>query len=174
MESLKDKIAIVTGGARGIGRAIVLMLAQEGCHVAFNYTKSEDAAKSLVEEAQKLGVRCHASRVDIKSFDAVKQWIEEIKKEFGGLDILINNAGITRDKVLMMMTADEWHDVIDTNLSGMFYTSRACIVTFLKQKRGQIVNISSVSGVIGLPGQTNYSSSKGGIIAFTKALAKEA
>ena len=118
-------------------------------------------------------MRCKASCVDIKDFEAVKQWIAQVKEDFGRVDILVNNAGIVIDKPLMMMSREDWDQVIDTNLNGMFNAAKACIVTFMKQKSGDIVNISSVSGVIGLPGQTNYSASKGGINAFTKALAKE-
>ncbi|MDP2653967.1 MAG: 3-oxoacyl-ACP reductase family protein [Candidatus Omnitrophota bacterium] len=170
---LENKVAVVTGASRGIGRAIVLMLAREGCHVAFNYQKSRAEAAALEKEAAALSVKCRASQVDIKDFAAVKAWVEEVKKEFGRLDILVNNAGIIIDKALVMMEEKDWREVIDTNLNGCFNASRACIYTFLRQKSGDIVNISSVSGVVGLPRQTNYSASKGGINAFTKALAKE-
>jgi 3-oxoacyl-[acyl-carrier protein] reductase len=169
----KDKHAIVTGASRGIGRAIVLMLAQEGCHVAFNYHKAQDQARQLEDEARKFGVHCQGICVDIKDFLSVKKWIETVRSEFGGLDILINNAGITRDKALMLMDPTDWQEVMDTNLNGMFYTTRLCITTFLKQKSGCVVNISSISGKIGLARQTNYSASKGAMDAFTKALAKE-
>ena len=169
----KGKVAIVTGGARGIGRAIVLRLAKLGCHVAFNYLHSEAQAKSLEAAARKMGVKCTGAKVDIKDFEAVGKWIQETKAEFGGLDILVNNAGIVKDKPLMLMAKDDWQDVINTNLNGMFNAARACIVTFMKQKSGRIINISSVSGVIGLPGQTNYSATKGAMNAFTKSLAKE-
>ena len=172
-KSLKDKVAIVTGGARGIGREIVLMLACEGCDVAFNFQKSQETATALENEVRALGVRCYASCVDIKDSAAVKAWITKTKEEFGRLDILVNNAGIVRDKALMMMSDEDWKEVTNTNLDGMFYATRACIVTFLKQRRGDIVNISSVSGITGLPRQVNYSASKGGMNAFTKALAKE-
>ena len=173
MSFLKGKVALVTGGSRGIGRAIVLMLAKSGCSVAFSYQKNQDAARSLEEEIKNLGSEGRASCVDVRNFAAVKSWVEETKTHFGRLDILINNAGIIIDKALMLMTPDDWQQVIDTNLTGTFNASRASIVTFLKQKSGVIVNISSVSGVFGLPRQTNYSASKGGVNAFTKALAKE-
>lgn len=169
----KNKVAIVTGGSRGIGKEIVLMLACGGCHVAFNFQKSQESAEVLEKEVQALGVRCRASRVNIKDSAAVKGWVAKTKEEFGRLDILVNNAGIVRDKALMMMSDDDWKDVCETNLDGMFYASRACIVTFLKQRSGDIINISSVSGITGLPRQVNYSASKGGVNAFTKALAKE-
>ena len=170
---LKGKVAVVTGGSRGIGRAIVMKLASRGCDVAFNYHQSHETALELEKEIQKKGVRCKASCVDIRDFEDVKEWINETKETFGRIDILVNNAGVVNDKPLMMMSREDWDQVIDTNLNGMFNAAKACIVTFMKQKSGDIVNISSVSGIIGLPGQTNYSASKGGINAFTKALAKE-
>lgn len=173
MSDLKGKVAIVTGGSRGIGRAIVLMLAKNGCHVAFNYQKNDGAALTVVNEAKKLGVKCVAAKVDIKDFVKVKTWVEEVKEKMGRLDILVNNAGRIIDKALMLMDDQDWQDVIDTNLNGVFNATRACIVTFLKQKSGNIVNISSVSGIFGLPRQVNYSAAKGGVNAFTKALAKE-
>ena len=173
MSSLKGKTAIVTGGSRGIGKAIVEALAACGCDIAFNYSKSHEAALELEKAVKAKGVRCKASCVDIKDFEDVKEWIARVKEDFGRIDILINNAGIVIDKPLMMMSKEDWDQVLDTNLSGMFNAAKACIVTFMKQKSGDIVNISSVSGVIGLPGQTNYSASKGGVNAFTKALAKE-
>ena len=173
MIDIKDKVAIVTGGARGIGKAIVLRLAQHGCHVAFNYSKSQSEAQALVDQVQKFGVRCEASQVNIKDFDAVKKWIENVRVSFGGLHILVNNAGIVIDKAFMLMSADDWHQVMDTNLHGAFYAARSCIVTFLKQREGSIINISSVAGAVGLPRQVNYSASKGGMDTMTKALAKE-
>lgn len=173
MKGFNGKVAIVTGGSRGIGRAVVLMLADNGAHVAFNYLSSQEKAAALVKEVEAKGVKCLASQVDVRDFDAVKKWTADVREKFGGLDILVNNAGIVRDKPLMMTLADDWQDVIDTNLTGMFNATRACIVTFLKQRQGNIVNISSLSGLIGLPGQTNYSAAKGGMNSFTKALAKE-
>ncbi len=173
MNRLKGKVAVITGGSRGIGRAIALMLAGCGCHVVFNYNKSKDAAAALEKEIKAKGVKCLASHVDIKDFEKVKKWIDDTKEKLGRLDILVNNAGVIADKAMMLMTKDDWKEVIDTNLTGYFNSSRACIVTFLKQKSGEIINISSVAGIIGLPRQVNYSASKGGINAFTKSLAKE-
>ncbi len=173
MKFLKGKVVIVTGASRGIGRAIALKVASLGADVAFNYSQSQDAAESLKKEIEALGVRCEIKKVDIKNFADVKAWVEEVKEKFGRIDILINNAGIIIDKALMMMSENDWKQVVDTNLNGVFNASRSCIVTFMKQKSGQIVNISSISGMIGLPRQTNYSATKGGINAFTKALAKE-
>ena len=173
MKPLQDKVALVTGASRGIGRAIALRLASLGCHVALSYRSQEAQAKEVEQELKKLGVKAKASQVDIQDFNKVKEWVGQTKEEFGRLDILINNAGIVIDKPLMMMSPEEWKGVVDTNLTGMFHASKACIMSFMKQKQGNIVNISSVSGIIGLPGQTNYSASKGGMNAFTKALAKE-
>jgi len=170
---LKGKNAIVSGGARGIGKAIVLELAREGANVSFNYLKSEKEANSLVNELKKLNVKAKACCVDIKDFDAVGEWVKGTKEEFGGLDILINNAGIIKDKALMFMEKQDWQDVVDTNLTGVFNLTRAVIIGFLKQKSGNIVNITSVSGIVGLPRQANYASTKAGIIGFTKSLAKE-
>ena len=173
MKSLQNKVALVTGGSRGIGRAIVLKLAGLGCHVSFTYHQNREKALSLEEEVRKTGVSCFSSCVDVKDFDKVKVWVDETKEKLGRLDILVNNAGIIVDKALILMTKDDWQNVVDTNLGGVFNAARASIVTFMKQKSGNIVNISSVSGVIGLARQTNYSALKGGINAFTKALAKE-
>lgn len=170
---LKEKVAIVTGGSRGIGREIVLALAREGCGVAFNYSKNRSLAEDLIKQTQSGRPKVTANQVDIKDFAAVKSWIEQVKKDFGRLDILINNAGIINDKALMLMEQKDWQEVIETNLIGVFNVTRASIVTFLKQKSGNIVNISSVSGITGTSRQTNYSASKAGIIGFTKSLAKE-
>lgn len=173
MKEFDGKVAVVTGGSRGIGKAIVLMLAENGAHVAFNYLSSKEKAMALAQKIEGYGVKCLASQVDVRDFAAVKNWIADVKEKLGGLDILVNNAGIVRDKPMMMMLESDWHDVIATNQDGMFNATRACIVSFLKQKRGNIVNISSLSGLIGLPGQTNYSAAKGAMNAFTKSLAKE-
>ena len=169
----KEKIAIVSGATRGIGRAIALMLAQNGADVVFTYLKSADAAETLKSEIEKLGRKCLAVQMDVADFDQAKSLIEKTRDSFGRLDILVNNAGITKDKALMMMTRDEWLEVINTNLGGTFNLTRSAIVTFLKQKSGQIINITSITGMIGMARQTNYAASKAGIIGFTKALAKE-
>jgi len=173
MSEFKGKTAIITGGSRGIGSALVLRLASAGANVAFSYLADNIEAEKVRKQAVAFGVKISAERVDVKSFESVKKWVEKVKNDFGSVDILINNAGIMQDKALMMMTQEDWNAVIDTNLNGMYHAARACIVGFMKQKSGNIVNISSVSGIIGLPGQTNYSASKGGMNAFTKALAKE-
>jgi 3-oxoacyl-[acyl-carrier protein] reductase len=169
----KDKVAIVTGGTRGIGRAIVLMLAQEGANVVFTYLKSIKDAEMLSKEVEKLGRASIALQIDVRDFEKSKELVEKTKQTFGSLDILVNNAGITNDKALMLMSKEDWQEVIDTNLTGTFNVTRSAIVTFLKQKSGNILNISSVSGISGMARQTNYAASKAGIIGFTKSLAKE-
>ena len=172
-DGLKDKVAIVTGATRGIGRAIAKAVAREGADVAFTYLKSTDRAESLSKEIQGLKRRPLALQVDVRDFQKSKEMVEVVKEKLGRLDILINNAGVTKDKALMMMTEDDWRQVIDTNLNGTFNVTRNCIVTFLKQKQGNIINVSSVSGIAGMARQTNYAASKAGIIGFTKSLARE-
>jgi len=170
---LKNKIAIISGAPRGIGRAIALELAREGANIAFNYLKSKSEALDLEKEIKTMDVKSKASQIDISDFDAVSKWVKETKEFFGGLDILINNAGIINDKALMFMEKEDWHKVIDTNLNGVFNLTHAAIIGFMKQKSGNIVNITSVSGITGVAKQTNYAASKAGIIGFTKSLAKE-
>ena len=170
---MKRKVAIVSGGSRGIGRAIVLELARGGMDVAFNFSQNKDAALRTEEEAMAFGVKAKTSQVDIRDFSAVHEWVNKVKESFGGLDVIVNNAGIINDKALMMMVKEDWQNVIDTNLGGTFNLAHAGIIGFMKQGSGSVVNITSVSGVIGMPKQTNYSASKAGIIGFTKSLAKE-
>ncbi len=167
---LKNKVAIITGGTRGIGRAIVKELAKEGCKIAFTFKKNRVLAAKIEKETKG---KAKGFCVDIKNFAAMKKFVSDVKNKFKRLDILVNNAGITRDKSLMMMEQGDWSEVIDTNLTGAFNASKACIVTFMKQKSGNIVNIASLSGIVGIPGQTNYAASKAGLLGFTRALAKE-
>lgn len=171
--TFKDKAAIVTGASRGIGKEIALMLADEGADVAFTYLKSEAQAQELALQIQNKGRKALALKIDSSDFDQAKVLIEKTKEAFGRLDFLVNNSGITRDKALMLMTREDWGEVINTNLTGTFNVSRQAIVTFLKQKSGSIVNIASISGIIGLSRQANYASSKAGIIGFTRSLARE-
>ena len=171
--SIKGKVAIVTGGTRGIGRAIALELAREGARVVFTYLNSDDLASKLVEEIKASGGEAKAIKADSRNFAEAKNVVEDTVKSFGRLDILVNNAGITRDKALMMMDPSDWAEVINTNLTGYFNMARAVIVTMMKQKSGDIINISSVSGIAGIARQVNYSSAKSGAIGMTKALAKE-
>ena len=171
--SLSGKVAIVTGGSRGIGRAIVMDLAAKGTDVAFNYLKSKDASEQVKKEVEAIGRRALVFQSDVKSLESMKKIIEEVKNKFGRLDIIVNNAGIIKDKALMLMEEQDWEDVISTNLSGAFNLVRAAIVTLMKQKGGNIINITSVAGVTGTPRQVNYSASKAGLIGLTKSLAKE-
>ncbi|MFA6321003.1 MAG: 3-oxoacyl-[acyl-carrier-protein] reductase [Candidatus Omnitrophota bacterium] len=171
--NLKDKIAIVTGGSRGIGKAIVIELIRNGAKVVFTYLKSEEAANILLDEIKNINGVAEAVKSDSRDFNQAKQVVGEAVNKFGTIDLLVNNAGIVKDKALMMMEPSEWQDVIDTNLTGYFNMAKACIVTMMKQKNGNIINISSVAGVVGLPKQVNYSSAKAGVIGFTKSLAKE-
>ncbi len=178
MEGMKEKlllnkVAIVTGGTRGIGRSIVIALAKEGADTAFTYVKNPALADSLVDEVKEVGRRALPAQMDVRDFENAKIFVDKVKEEFGKIDMLVNNAGINRDRSLMMMTKEDWSVVIDTDLTGVFNTTRACIITFLKQKSGNIVNVSSVSGIHPLAGQVNYASAKAGIIGFTKSLAKE-
>ncbi|MCQ9207736.1 MAG: SDR family NAD(P)-dependent oxidoreductase, partial [Omnitrophica bacterium] len=170
---LQGRVAIVTGGSRGIGRAIVKKLAEEGANVAFNFLKSEEKALALKKEIEEKGGKALTFRQDVKDYGAIKMMVEGVKSHFGRLDIIVNNAGILRDKALMLMEEQDWEDVISTNLSGAFNLVRASIVTFMKQKSGNIINITSVAGIKGMPRQVNYSASKAGIIGLTKALARE-
>jgi len=171
--AMKYKIALVTGGSGGIGRCIVSDLARSGVRVAFTYLNNESKALELKEQLMSEGFETLPFKVDTGSFSEAKKLVESIIGLWGRIDILVNNAGITRDKSLIMMTPEDWKEVLDTNLTGIYNVTRNCIFHMLKKKSGRIVNISSVSGIEGLPGQCNYSASKAGIIGFTRALAKE-
>lgn len=170
---LKDKVAIVTGGTRGIGRAIVFELVQNGAKVLFTYLKSDESAGIILDEIKELNGEAEAIKADVRLYQEARNAVEEAIKKFSKVDILVNNAGIVKDKALMMMEPAEWLDVINTNLTGYFNMAKACIVSMMKQKSGVIVNISSVSGVVGMPRQVNYSAAKAGEIGLTKSLAKE-
>jgi 3-oxoacyl-[acyl-carrier protein] reductase len=173
MSTFAGEVAVVTGATRGIGRAIALELGRQGCHVAFSYRARADLAETLTEELRALGVRSLAAQVDSADLDRVRDMIARTRGELGEVRALVNNAGITRDKLLMTMGAADWQDVIDANLTGVFNFCRAVITPMMKAKSGRILNVTSVSGIVGMPGQANYSASKAGIIGFTKALAKE-
>ena len=170
---LKNKLAIITGGTRGIGKSIVKEFAKEGAKVIFTYNKNDFLKEEVVKEVNNQGGFCEGFKIDVRDFSRILEWKEEIIEKYGKVDILVNNAGIIRDKALMMMTREDWGDVIDVNLNGLFNVTRSFIIHFMKQKSGNIINIASLSGIIGLPRQTNYAASKGGMISFTKALAKE-
>jgi 3-oxoacyl-[acyl-carrier protein] reductase len=168
------RAAIVTGATRGIGRAIALELASRGASVAFNYAQSAEAAESLKAELEAAGVGALAARCDVADTDAAAEMVKQVKDSFGRIDFLINNAGITRDNLILRMKEEDWDAVLDTNLKGAWNFSRAALRHMLRQEGGgSILNISSVSGLIGMPGQSNYSASKAGMIGLTKALAKE-
>lgn len=170
---LKDKVAIVTGGTRGIGRAIVFELIENGAKVLFTYLKSDESAGIMLDEIKEINGEAEAIKADVRLYDDAKRTVEEAINKFGHLDILVNNAGIAKDKALMMMEPSEWLDVINTNLTGYFNMAKASIVTMMKQKSGNIINISSIAGVVGMPRQVNYSSAKAGELGLTKSLAKE-
>ena len=174
MIEFKGKVAVVTGGSRGIGRRVVLELAKNKANVAFNYASAEQSALSLVREAELLGVEVLGVKANLRSQAEVRKFIQAIKDRFGDIDFLVNNAGILRDRSLMFMSQEEWDDVIDVNLSGVYRVTRELITGFLKQGYGSIVNISSTAGLVGNAGQSNYSASKAGVVGFSKALAKEA
>jgi 3-oxoacyl-[acyl-carrier protein] reductase len=173
MASLKDKVAIVTGGSRGIGRAIAKTLALEGCSIAITYKSSSAQAQELVNEILNLNSKAVAIQADSAKFEDAQRVVDEVLKNFGKIDILINNAGITRDNLLLRMSEQDWDEVIETNLKGVFNFTKAVIKHMISQRSGKIINIASVVGLIGNPGQVNYAASKAGIIGFTKALAKE-
>jgi 3-oxoacyl-[acyl-carrier protein] reductase len=171
--SVLGSVALVTGGSRGIGKAIVLELVSNSTKVAFTYQTNRAAADALYKEVQEQGGEIIGFQQDVTDFEGVKAVLAAVNDRFGHLDMLVNNAGITRDKPLAMMQEADWQTVIETNLYGTINFSRAAVFGFMKQRSGRIVNITSVSGQTGLPGQTNYAASKAGIIGFTKALAKE-
>src|SRR6185503_417685 len=168
------RVAIVTGGTRGIGRAIVLELARRGADVAFNYVKSAEAAESLKTELEALGVRSFAAQCDVANTKAAAEMVQQVNEAFGHIDFLVNNAGVTRDNIILRMKEEDWDEVISTNLKGAWNFSKAVVRIMLRQGGGgSILNISSTSGVCGMAGQANYSASKAGWIGMTKAIAKE-
>lgn len=173
MADLSGKTVIITGGSRGIGNACCIAFAKAGANIVFTYNKSTQEAEKLRKDIECLGIGCLAVKADIKDYQACRLVVDKAIEKFGHIDILISNAGITKDKALMMMQEEDFKDVVDTNLGGTFNINRAVITTFLKQKSGCIVNVGSVSGIVGMPRQTNYSASKAGIVGFSLSLAKE-
>lgn len=167
------KSALVTGASRGIGRSIALQLAEEGYNVAVNYAGSKEKAEAVVEEIKAKGVDSFAIQANVADADEVKAMIKEVVSQFGSLDVLVNNAGITRDNLLMRMKEQEWDDVIDTNLKGVFNCIQKATPQMLRQRSGAFINLSSVVGAVGNPGQANYVATKAGVIGLTKSAARE-
>ena len=173
-KTFSGRAAIVTGGTRGIGRSIALELARRGAHVAFNYRKSAEAAEALKAEIGALGVRVLASQGDVASTESATEMVKQVKDAFGRIDFLVNNAGVTRDNLILRMKEEDWDAVLDTNLKGAWNFARAGLRFMLRQDEGgSILNITSISGLAGMAGQSNYSASKAGMIGLTKALARE-
>jgi len=173
MTLLQDKVAIVTGGSRGIGRAIAIELATQGAIAVVNYASSSAAAEAVVTEIIAAGGQAIAIQADVSKIDQVDALVNAVIEKFSRVDILVNNAGITRDTLLMRLKPEDWQAVIDLNLTGVFLCTRAVSKIMLKQRSGRIINITSVAGQIGNPGQSNYSAAKAGVIGFTKSVAKE-
>jgi 3-oxoacyl-[acyl-carrier protein] reductase len=173
LQNLKNKVAIVTGASRGIGRATALALAEQGAKVVVNYARSSDAADRLVEEITSAGIEAIAIKADVSQAEEVDALIEQTIAKFDRIDVLVNNAGITRDTLLLRMKLEDWQAVIDLNLTGVFLCTKAVSKLMLKQRSGRIINITSVAGQMGNPGQANYSAAKAGVIGFTKTVAKE-
>ena len=170
---LENKIAVVTGAGRGIGRGIALALAREGAMVVVNYNGSKERAEEVVRTIEEAGGKAAAIQCNISDFEAAKEFFANVVKEYGKIDILVNNAGITKDNLMMKMSEEEFQSVIQTNLAGTFHGVKFVTRPMMKQRQGRIINIASVSGVIGNMGQANYSASKAGVIGLTKAAAKE-
>lgn len=170
---LTGKVALVTGASRGIGRAIALQLARQGATVLVNYNGSQAHAQEVVEEITAAGGQAECVQCDVADYTSCGEMIQNLISKYGRMDILVNNAGITKDNLLMRMSEQEYDQVLDTNLKGAFNTIRHSARQFLKQKSGKVINISSISGIMGNPGQANYSASKAGLIGLTKSVAKE-
>jgi 3-oxoacyl-[acyl-carrier protein] reductase len=173
MKMIENKVAIVTGGSRGIGEAIALKFAENGAHVAFSYVSSDEKAKVLEEKLQSFGVKVKAYKSNAADFSDCEKMVNEVIKEFGTVDILVNNAGISKDNLLLRMTAEQWDEVIATNLKSVFNMTKQVIRSMMKSRKGSIINMSSIIGMRGNAGQSSYAASKAGIIGFTKSIAAE-
>ncbi len=169
----QGRTAIVTGATRGIGRSIALELARHGCNIAFSYRSSADRATQLASELTAIGREIYSFQGSVEDFDSADSMIQEVKRRFGSVDYLINNAGIIRDKLILRMSESDWDEVINTNLKGAFNFCKAVSPLMIRARFGSILNIASISGIVGTPGQVNYAASKAGVIGLTKALAKE-
>jgi 3-oxoacyl-[acyl-carrier protein] reductase len=170
---LEGKVALVTGGSRGIGHAIAIKLAEKGANIAFTYNSSAERAAKVEEELKAIGVEAKGYQSNAASFSAAEQLISDVVENFGGIHVVVNNAGITRDNLILRMTEEQWDEVITTNLKSAFNICKHVTKTMMKQREGSIINISSIVGLTGNAGQTNYAASKAGMIGFTKAFAKE-
>ncbi len=170
---LKDQVAIVTGGTKGIGKAICLLFAEQGAKVVANFSKDVNAAEDLKKEAQSRGLSLGLFKADVTQFEQVKEMVEETFAQYGKIDILVNNVGLVRDNFLMLMSDEDWESLLRANLTSLFHCCRIVIRKMIPQRRGKIINISSISGIMGTPGQANYAATKGGMISFTKSLARE-
>ncbi len=168
-----SKVALITGATRGIGKQIAITLAKEGYDIAINYRKDNEDLQNTKKEIEETGRKCLTVQGDVSSFEDSERFVKEVLEEYGQIDVLVNNAGITRDGLLMRMKKEDFETVVDTNLTGTFNVTRNVIGAMTKARSGRIINVSSVVGVAGNAGQTNYSASKAGIIGFTKSLAKE-
>ncbi len=173
LQQLREQVAIVTGASRGIGRAVAIALAKEGAKVAINYARSSEAAQQVVKEITEAGGEAIAIGADVSKAEEVDSLVKQTLEKFGRVDLLVNNAGITRDTLLLRMKPEDWQAVIDLNLTGVFLCTKAVSKLMLKQRSGRIINIASVAGQMGNPGQANYSAAKAGVIGFTKTAAKE-
>ena len=172
-QRLRDRVAIITGASRGIGRAVALALAAEGANVVVNYASSSAAAQDVVAAITDAGGSAIALQADVSKLEQIDALVKDTLEKFGRIDILVNNAGITRDTLLLRMKPEDWQAVIDLNLTGVFLCTKAVSKVMLKQRSGRIINIASVAGQMGNPGQANYSAAKAGVIGFTKTVAKE-
>lgn len=173
LQRLKGKVAIVTGASRGIGKTVALALAAEGAQVVVNYASSSTAAEQVVAEIEAMGSRAIALAADVSKADQVDQLVESVMAKWGQIDVLVNNAGITRDTLMLRMKPEDWQAVIDLNLTGVFLCTRAVSKIMLKQRSGRIINVTSVSGLMGNIGQANYAAAKAGVVGFTKTIARE-
>jgi 3-oxoacyl-[acyl-carrier protein] reductase len=173
MKMIENKVAIVTGGSRGIGEAIALKFAESGAHVAFSYVSSDAKAKALEEKLQSFGVKAKAYKSNAADFSDCEKMVNEVIKEFETVDILVNNAGISKDNLLLRITPEQWDEVMATNLKSVFSMSKQVIRSMMKSRKGSIINMSSIIGMRGNAGQSSYAASKAGIIGFTKSIAAE-
>lgn len=173
MKLLENKVALITGASRGIGNAIAKVFAEAGANIAFTYLSSDERAKQLEDELAALGIKAKGYKSNAASFDEAQDLCKQVKEDFDAIHVLVNNAGITRDNLLMRLSEDDWDSVINTNLKSIYNLTKPVSMVMLRQKEGSIINLTSIVGMIGQAGQSNYSASKAGIIGFTKSIADE-